>query len=229
MTDLPTEESSTAPSSPRQQRWDDGEWGNAEQEKIPQSRSGARQLALRALYWESANPGQVGEALQQLGEACGLTPKLRTFAEQVATARQRDLPVSIHVRGDEPNAFDEMLEIWRSEGGGALEGVLHCYTGSLDFARRAIDTGFYVSFSGILTFKRDRGLRDVARALPLERLMVETDAPLLAPEGHRGRRNEPKLLSLVGETLAAVKGLPAAEVARATIANARRLFRLEAA
>ena len=86
MTDLPTEESSTAPSSTRQQRWDDGEWGNAEQEKIPQSRSGARQLALRALYWESANPGQVGEALQQLGEACGLTPKLQTFAEQVATA-----------------------------------------------------------------------------------------------------------------------------------------------
>jgi TatD DNase family protein len=148
------------------------------------------------------------------------------FAEQVATARRRRLPVSIHVRGDEPNAFDEMLDVWNAEGGGELEGVLHCYTGSLAFATRAIDAGFYVSFSGILTFKRDRGLRDVAAALPLERLMVETDAPLLAPEGHRGRRNEPMYVSLVGETLARVHGRPAEEVARITTANARRLFRL---
>jgi len=149
------------------------------------------------------------------------------FAEQVATARRRSLPVSIHVRGDEPNAFDEMLDIWQSEGGGELEGVLHCYTGSQGFAERAITQGFYVSFSGILTFKRDRGLRGVAKALPLERLMVETDAPLLAPEGHRGRRNEPMHVSLVGETLAQVKQLPPQEVAMVTSANARRLFRLE--
>ena len=151
------------------------------------------------------------------------------FAEQVATALRRRLPVSIHVRGDEPNAFDEMLDIWQAEGRGELEGVLHCYTGSRDFAKRAIDSGFYVSFSGILTFKRDRGLRDVAAALPLERLMVETDAPLLAPEGHRGRRNDPVHVSLVGETLARVQGVPAEQVARITSANTRRLFRLEAA
>ncbi|MGH0030930.1 MAG: TatD family hydrolase [Myxococcota bacterium] len=151
----------------------------------------------------------------------------RVFAEQVATARRRDLPVSIHVRGDEPDAFGEMLDIWNAEGHGELEGVLHCYTGSEAFARRAIDAGFYVSFSGILTFKRDRGLRGVAAALPLERLMVETDAPLLAPEGHRGRRNEPARVSLVGETLAAVHERPVEEVARVTTANARRLFRLE--
>jgi len=151
------------------------------------------------------------------------------FAEQVATALKRRLPVSIHVRGDEPNAFDEMLDIWQAEGRGELEGVLHCYTGSEDFAKRAIEQGFYVSFSGILTFKNDRGLRDVAAALPLERLMVETDAPLLAPEGHRGRRNEPLHVSLVGETLARVRGVPAEQVARITTANTRRLFRLEAA
>jgi TatD DNase family protein len=149
------------------------------------------------------------------------------FAEQVATARSRDLPVSIHVRGDEPDAFAEMLDIWTAEGRGETVGVLHCYTGTRDFALRAIGAGFYVSFSGILTFKRDRGLRGVAAALPLERLMVETDAPLLSPEGHRGRRNEPMRVSQVGETLAQVKQLPAEEVARATTANARRLFRLE--
>ncbi len=148
------------------------------------------------------------------------------FAEQLGWARERDLPVSLHVRGDEPNAFDEMLEIWNAEGGGRLEGVLHCYTGSLDFARRAIEVGLYVSFSGILTFKRDRGLRDTARELPLERLLVETDAPLLAPEGFRGRRNEPARVALVGRVLAEVQGRPLEEVARVTTANARRLFRL---
>ena len=146
------------------------------------------------------------------------------FAEQVATARRRRLPVSIHVRGDEPDAFGEMLDIWEAEGRGEIEGVLHCYTGSLDFARRALRNNFYVSFSGILTFKRDRGLRDVAAALPLNRLMVETDAPLLAPEGHRGRRNEPVHVAVVGETLARIQGKPVEEVAQATTNNARTLF-----
>ena len=176
-------------------------------------------------------PGVVG-----VGE-CGLdyhymnSPRevqREVFAEQVATARQRGLPVSIHVRGDEPDAWVEMLDIWQSESRGELEGVLHCYTGSLDFARRALRTHFYVSFSGILTFKRDRGLRDVAAALPLERLMVETDAPLLAPEGHRGGRNEPMRVTVVGETLARVQGLPVEEVARQTTRNARALFGIEA-
>ncbi len=148
------------------------------------------------------------------------------FVEQLATARARGLPVSLHVRGDEPDAYEELLEIWRSEGGGALEGVLHCYTGTLDFARRALDAGLYLSFSGILTFKRDRGLRDVAKALPLDRLMLETDAPLLAPEGFRGRRNEPARVALVGRVLAETRGVPVEEVARATTRNARRLFRL---
>lgn len=151
------------------------------------------------------------------------------FAEQVALARRRSLPVSIHVRGDGPEAYEELLEIWRSEGGGALEGVLHCYTGTLDFARRALDHGFLVSFSGILTFKRDRGLRETAAALPLDRLLVETDSPLLAPEGHRGRRNEPARVTLVGEVLAGLHGVSPEALADVTAQNARRLFRLDAA
>jgi TatD DNase family protein len=136
--------------------------------------------------------------------------------------------VSIHVRGQEQGAFEELLEIWRSEGRGELEGVLHCYTGTLDFARRALDLGLLVSFSGILTFKQDRGLRGVAAALPLDRLLVETDAPLLAPEGLRGRRNEPAFVDRVGRALASVQGLAPEEVAAATTRNARRLFRLPA-
>jgi TatD DNase family protein len=151
------------------------------------------------------------------------------FAEQVALARRRSLPVSIHVRDDGSDAYEDLLAIWRREGGGGLEGVLHCYTGTAAFARRAIDAGFYVSFSGILTFKKDHGLRDVAAALPLDRLLVETDAPLLAPEGFRGRRNEPARVGLVGETLARVHGREAADVARITASNARALFRLDAA
>jgi len=150
----------------------------------------------------------------------------RAFAEQVSLAREKRLPVSIHVRGDDLRAYQDLLEIWQDEGQGTVEGVLHCYTGTLAFARRAIAQRLRVSFSGILTFKRDRGLREVAAQLPLSSLLVETDAPLLAPEGFRGRRNEPCHVVQVGEVLAAVKGLPAEEVAAATARNARRLFRL---
>jgi TatD DNase family protein len=148
------------------------------------------------------------------------------LAEQLGWARELGLPVSIHVRGDEPNAFEELLDIWRAEGRGELEGVLHCYTGDLGFARRAIEENFFVSFSGILTFKRDRGLRAVAAALPIERLLVETDAPLLAPEGYRGKRNEPLRVAQVGEVLAAVQNRPVGDIAQITARNARRLFRL---
>jgi TatD DNase family protein len=150
----------------------------------------------------------------------------KVFAEQVALARELDMPVSIHVRGDEPNAYEELLEIWIAEGGGALEGVLHCYTGSLDFARSALDHGFYVSFSGIVTFKNSAELREVARGLPLDRLMVETDAPFLAPQGHRGKRNEPAWVSRVGETLAELHDRPLAEIAARTTANARTFYRI---
>jgi TatD DNase family protein len=152
--------------------------------------------------------------------------QLRAFGEQVALARELDLPVTIHVRSDDSAAYDDLLSIWLGEGGGELEGVLHCYTGSLDFARRGVEAGLYVSFSGIVTFKKSHELRDVARGLPLDRLMVETDAPFLAPQGHRGRRNEPAFLPRVGETLAELHELPVDEVARITSANARRLFRL---
>jgi TatD DNase family protein len=148
------------------------------------------------------------------------------LAEQLGMARERRLPVSLHVRGDHPDAFVELLDLWLAVGGGELEGVLHCYTGTLAFAKRALDARLYVSFSGILTFKRDRGLREVARALPLERILVETDAPLLAPEGLRGRRNEPLHVARVGSVLAELHGLPVDEVAHATTRNARRLFRL---
>jgi TatD DNase family protein len=148
------------------------------------------------------------------------------FAWQVALARELDLPVSIHVRDRADDAYEELLDLWRIEGGGEVEGVLHCYTGGLPFARRALDAGLWVSFSGIVTFKKAGDLREVARALPLDRLLVETDAPFLAPEGHRGQRNEPAWVGRVGETLAELHGATPDAVAEATTRNARRLFRL---
>jgi TatD DNase family protein len=192
-----------------------------------------------AREWDDTVRGRLLEALSRprvvaVGE-CGLdyyydnSPREAqrdAFAAQVAIARERDLPVSIHVRDRGEDAYEDLLAIWTREGGGAVEGVLHCYTGSADFARRALDAGLVVSFSGIVTFKRADALRQVAGALPLDRLLVETDAPFLAPEGHRGRRNEPAWVARVGETLAALHGVDPAEVARRTAQSARRLFRL---
>lgn len=169
-----------------------------------------------------------------LGE-CGLdyhymnSPRetqLSVFREQISLARELDVPVVIHVRGDEPNAFDDLLDIWVEAGEGQLDGVLHCYTGTLEFARRALEHRFYVSFSGIVTFKSSHDLRDVAAGLPLDRLMVETDAPFLAPEGHRGRRNEPAWVPRVGETLAKLHDTNIEEIAKVTHENARTFFRL---
>jgi len=173
-------------------------------------------------------------AVVALGE-CGLDyhymnsereAQRRAFAGQLALARELGVPVTIHVRGDEPDAYGEMLEIWLAEGQGELEGVLHCYTGTKEFARRAMDAGFMVSFSGIVTFKRSEDLREVARSVPLDRLMVETDAPFLAPEGHRGKRNEPAWVALVGERIAEIHGTTPQQVAQATRENARRFYNL---
>ena len=147
-------------------------------------------------------------------------------AEQIVLARELDLPVSIHVRGDDATAWDELLDIWRIEGRGDVAGVLHCYTGSLEFAHRALDARLEVSFSGIVTFRTADDVRAVAAALPLDRLLVETDCPLLAPIPHRGRRNEPAHVVHVGAKIAETRGIAVEEVARATAANARHLFRL---
>ena len=97
-------------------------------------------------YWYERSPREV---------------QRRALAEQLGLARERDLPVSLHVRGRDEAAYEELLDLWKVEGAGALAGVLHCYTHTEAYARRALDTGLYVSFSGILTFRRDRGLREV--------------------------------------------------------------------
>jgi TatD DNase family protein len=143
------------------------------------------------------------------------------FRAQIAVARELDLPVVIHTR----EADDDTMAILRESGAGTLRGVLHCFTGTGSLARAALDIGFYISFAGILTFPKAGELRDTARLVPLDRLLVETDSPFLAPVPHRGGRNEPARVVHVAETLAEVTGQTVDELARATTANFHSLFR----
>ncbi len=150
----------------------------------------------------------------------------KVLIEQLALAREWNLPVCIHVRSDDDSAYDDLLAIWDAENDGTLRGLLHCYTGSLAFAKVAVAKGFYVSFSGILSFKKSTSLRETACALPLDRILIETDAPFLAPEGLRGKRNEPAHVPIVGETLARARGEALETIARTTTQNAKMFFRI---
>jgi TatD DNase family protein len=142
------------------------------------------------------------------------------FAEQIGVALEHDRPVVIHTR----DAMADTAAVLRSAGQGRVRGVIHCFTGSADDARTALDLGFYISFSGILTFPKGASLRDTAALVPLDRLLVETDAPFLAPVPHRGKRNEPAWVTATLATLAEIKGLTVAAAADAVRANAARLF-----
>ncbi|HEY3301980.1 MAG TPA: TatD family hydrolase [Candidatus Binatia bacterium] len=144
----------------------------------------------------------------------------KIFARFIHMARETRLPLVVHDR----DAHREIAEILRSEGGGDLRGVIHCFTGDYEAAKIFLDLGFYLSFSGILTFKNAGTLREVARKLPLDRILVETDSPYLAPVPHRGKRNEPAFVLHAAETLATVKGLDLHDVAEATSRNTRDLF-----
>ncbi|MDE3155206.1 MAG: TatD family hydrolase [Acidobacteriota bacterium] len=142
------------------------------------------------------------------------------FRAQVALARELGLPVIVHTR----EADEDTLQILRTEGGGTLQGVVHCFTGGADLLRGALDLGFYISLAGIVTFPRASELRDTARLVPADRLLVETDSPFLAPVPHRGKRNEPAWVARVVEVLAETRGTPIAELARQTTENFHRLF-----
>ena len=143
------------------------------------------------------------------------------FRNHIAAARETQLPLVIHAR----DADDDMASILEEETArGAFPAVLHCYTGGADLARRGVDIGLYVSFSGILTFKKSDALREIAKAVPLDRLLVETDAPYLAPGKYRGKRNEPAYVVETAAELARVKGVTLDELAQATTDNFFRLY-----
>lgn len=150
----------------------------------------------------------------------------RRFREQVRLAKELCLPLVIHTR----EAQEDTIQILREEQASAVGGVLHCFSGDAWLAKDALDLGFYLSFSGILTFQNATMLRDIARTVPADRLLIETDCPYLTPVPHRGRRNEPAFVKYVADQLASLMpGDPTGSVeamARLTSDNARRLFKI---
>lgn len=143
------------------------------------------------------------------------------FRTQIALARRRCLPIVIHTREAEEDTFAVLAEAGAADVG----GVFHCFTGNRAMARRALDAGFYLSLAGIVTFPRAAELHEVARMVPLDRLLIETDSPYLAPVPFRGKRNEPAHVVRVAEAIAALRtGVTAEAVAEAALANFRRLF-----
>lgn len=143
------------------------------------------------------------------------------FRTHIAAARQTGLPIVIHTRSADA---DTMAILQEEMGKGAFPGVLHCFTGGRALAEKAVELGLYVSFSGILTFKNSGDLRDIAVDLPLDRLLVETDAPYLAPMPHRGKTNQPAFVRHTAQALADCRGLDLATLARATSNNFIKLF-----
>ena len=149
--------------------------------------------------------------------------QVEVFKRQLRAARECDLPVVIHTR----EAEAETIEILQSDYEGAKRrGVFHCFSGSMELAQRALEIGFMISFSGIVTFKKAEELRDVAKQVPLDRLLIETDCPYLTPIPYRGKRNEPAYVVEVARCLAGIHGVELDEMGRITSDNFNRFFEL---
>ena len=165
---------------------------------------------------ESSNAVAIGEiGLDYHYDFAPRDVQADVFAAQIAVALDLDAPVVIHTR----EAPEDTFAVLRDAGQGRVRGVMHCFSGTADEARRALDLGFLVSLSGILTFPKAEALRDVARMVPLDRLLVETDAPFLAPVPHRGKRNEPAFVARTIEVLASIRQLTTSALAEQIAAN----------
>ena len=144
------------------------------------------------------------------------------FRRHIAAARATGKPLVIHTRA----AAEDTVRMMREEGAGEPGGVMHCFTETWDTARACLDLGFHISFSGIVTFRNARDLHEVARRVPLDRMLIETDSPYLAPVPFRGKMNQPAYVKHVAEGIAALRGIPVDEVAARTSENFFRLFRI---
>ncbi|MEK6302229.1 MAG: TatD family hydrolase [Acidobacteriota bacterium] len=143
------------------------------------------------------------------------------FRKQLRMARERGLPISIHTREAEADTIAILDEEWKDSG---LGGVIHCFTGTRAFAETAVELGFLISFSGVVTFKKAENLRETAKHLPLDKILIETDSPFLAPIPYRGRRNEPAYVVETARCIAAACGVELEEFASLTSENFKRLF-----
>jgi TatD DNase family protein len=149
--------------------------------------------------------------------------QLTRFREQVGLAREMRLPMVIHDR----EAHQETLEVLKSENAKECGGIIHCFSGDYEMAKACIDMGFYISFPGSITFKNAEGLRKIVEKIPLESLLVETDAPFLTPEPFRGKRNEPSYVRYTAQKVAEIKRVSFEKVAEATTGNALRVYGLK--
>jgi TatD DNase family protein len=147
------------------------------------------------------------------------------FRSQMELAQAAKLPIIIHCRDAWDDCLDQIEQYWKPTG---LGGILHCFTSTLEHAKRGVDMGFLVSFAGNSTYPKAQSIRDVAKELPLDRILIETDAPYLAPQPYRGKRNEPAYVAEVAKTLANVRNLPPEEIAATTASNFRRFFGITA-
>ena len=145
-----------------------------------------------------------------------------SFIEQIKLANRCSLPLIIHVR----DADEDLISILKSEDISPSTGVIHCFTGNYETAVQYLDMGFYISFSGIVTFKRSEELREAAKKIPADKILIETDSPYLAPMPYRGKPNEPSYVKFVAETLADVRGTTIEQIAALTAVNAETLFQL---
>ena len=144
----------------------------------------------------------------------------KAFRMQMALAQELDLPVIVHER----DAHDDGMEIVREFPG--VKGVFHCYSGSAEMARQLVNMGGYIGFTGVLTFKNARKAVETATSIPLDRIVLETDCPYMAPEPYRGKRNDPGYLPKMAEKLAEIRGITVEEAVRITTENAKRLYRI---
>ena len=144
----------------------------------------------------------------------------RAFRLQLELARELDMPVIVHER----NAHDDGMRIVKEFKG--VSGVFHCYSGSAEMARQLVDMGWYIGFTGVLTFKNARKAVETAASIPLERIVLETDCPFMAPDPFRGKRNDPGYLYRMAEKLAEIRGIRVEEVHRVTTKNGKRLYRI---
>ena len=164
----------------------------------------------------------IGEAgLDYYYKHSSLAGQADGFRRHIAAARETGLPLEVHTRDADADTLAILKE---QHAAGPFPAILHCFTGGRDLAMGALDLGLYVSFSGVISFKKSESLRAIAREVPLDRIFVETDAPFLAPAPYRGKTNEPALVVHTARALAEAKGVTEAEIARATTDNFFRLF-----
>lgn len=149
--------------------------------------------------------------------------QIEVFRKQIRLAKKVKLPIVIHNR----EATADIIDVLREENAAEVGGIMHCFSGSAETAKECLDLNFYISLGGPVTFKNARKPKEVAEAVPLEKLLIETDCPYLAPHPYRGKRNEPAYVKLVVEQIASLKGLTYEDVANTTMANAKRVFGIQ--